>query len=236
MNKVIYTLLLLTGLSIQLHAQSQRTVQKIESGTNLEQFTSSLQQYLFQEFEDCIVMYNDSSFSRGKMNYNLVVGEMQFLVPNSEQVLALSNIGDIATVTIAGRVFVPFSKGGEFLEILVDGTSALAIKRRTVATPYGKEGAYGTISSTTSIESINAVSYDGKQQNISVSDYKLIESKTLFYIVANGKKLQIAGKKTILNSYPKNFHTRIDQFITANKINLRNEADLVKLIKYCNIL
>ena len=236
MNKIGYTLLLIAGISIQLCAQSSKVVHKVESGANLEELVSPVQQYLFQDFEDCMVMYNDSSWSRGKMNYNLVVGEMQFFMPKSKEILALSNIEDVASITIAGRVFVPLPKGKEFMEIIVKGINSLAVKRRTVVTPYGKQGAYGTINSTSSVESISAMSYDGRRQDLSVSDYSLIELKTVFYLVIKEKKQQIVGKKTILNAYPKEIRTQIFQFITENKINLKNETDLIKLIKYCNKL
>ena len=236
MKTTLFIALSLWALSISYEAHSQQSIKKIESGKDLEDFTTLGQQYLFAEFEEGTVLKKDGSYARGKMNYNLVVGEMQFIDPQKEEVLALAEITNVAAVSILGRFFVPFSSKGEFLEILTDGTGSLGVKRRTVARPYGKEGAYGTINTSSSIESIQTVTSDGKPETISVSDYKLITSQSLYYLLTNGKSKLILNKKTILNAYPKSTHSQIELFITEGNIDLRKEDDLIALIDFCNQL
>ena len=237
MKTMIFTLLLLLGLPVHSYARSQQDLKKIESGTDVEQMASQEQLYLFQNFEDGVVIKKNGAFARGKLNYNLVVGQMQFIDPATEERLALADIATVATVSISGRSFIPLSARGEFLEILVDGANSLGVKRRTITRTYGKEGAYGVIHTSASIESVQTLPLSERPaEAFSVSNYQLISSQSLFYLVTNGKRKLIQNKKTILNAYPKSVRPQIDQYISDSNIDLRNEQELITLINFCNLL
>lgn len=234
MNKIIAFSLFLSGLTIQIHGQVIRTL----SGQNMEDLTSRNQQFLFQDFTDGSVLYKNGSSARGKMNYNLVVGELRFIDPANGQQMALANPGDVVLVAISGRHFIPLSKSGEFLEIIENGTVALAVRRKTIAQHYGKEGAYGTINTASSIETINTVSdgSTGKTENISTVDYQTLSTTETYYLVVNGKPQLISNKKSLLNAYQKGIRPLIEQYMTDANVSVKDEQTLIMLTKYGNTL
>jgi hypothetical protein len=236
MNKIICILLLLTSFSIRSYAQQGKII-NVESGKNLENFTSQEYRYLFENFENGTVLFNNGSVGQGKMNYNLLVGEMQFIDSKTEEILALANVQDVTAVSIAGRMFIPFStKSNEFMEILLDGDLSLTIKRKTTAVPYGKAGAYGTVNTSAAITSVSSIDYDVKRESLSVSEYQQISIQTDYYLVSTGKHILITTKKTILDAIPKNKRPQIEQYMADRNLNLKEEQDLIKLIEYCNQL
>ena len=237
MKKIIYPLLLVACLTMQLHAQSRQEIKKIEAGQNLEQYVSSELLYIFEDFEDGAIVYNNGAGSRGKLNYNLLIGEMQFIDPVTNEILSLANVREVSAVSIAKRFFVPFHiYNGEFMEVLAEGTNWLAVKRKTIAIPYGKEGPYGAVFANSSIESVQNISHSGMQYNIPVSNYQSISSQKLYYLVYNGKETLVKNEKSILNTYPRSQRPIIEQFIKDNNIDTKEEADLVRLIHFCNQL
>jgi hypothetical protein len=59
------------------------------------------------------------------------MGEMQFIQPNTGEVLALADISDVMRVSIGKRQFVPVGGGSEFMELLTTkGDVSLGLKRK----------------------------------------------------------------------------------------------------------
>lgn len=188
-------------------------------------------QYLFPEFTDGQVFFIKSSQGNGKLNYNMLVGEMQFL--DNDEVLALV-AKDVAMVNINNRMFFPY-KGNEFSEELLSlDKYKLRVRRKGNVAPYAKKGAYGTSSSTSSITSYSSVSDNGQQYNLSVANDILITVKYYYYLVGeNGKYTLITNAKTFTKQFPA-FRAQIEAFVKENKIRFDKEDDLKRLLTYCS--
>jgi len=230
MKKII--ILLMLSLSGLMFAQGRQIVEAT-SGEDLGSKVSTNMQYLFPEFTDGQVFFLKSAQSNGKLNYNMLVGEMQFL--NNEEVLALET-KNVAVVSINNRIFYPY-KGGEFSEELLSTEKhKLRVIRKGSVVSHAKKGAYGTSSSTSSITSFSSVGGSGHIYNLSVSEDVLISVKNLYYLVGeNGKYTQITNAKTFTKQFPA-LRTQIEAYVKEQRIRFDSEDDLKRLFAYCSEL
>lgn len=231
--KIITILTTLMLFSPVLYGQG---LLKVESGSDLSQAVDATTQFLFDDFTDGRVFYKDAGSGAGKLNYNLLTGEFQFIDPKTKDTLAIANPENVLSVVVAGRQFMPF-KDSEFIELLTKADGVLlAIRRQVKAIPYGSEGAYGTVSTTSSTSSYSSFEADGKQQQLSVSSYHQLLKDSFYYLVKGSRTTLINGSKSFISVFPKSKSADIKKYIEENKVNFKNEADLIKLLAYCNQL
>jgi len=208
----------------------ERQIVEASSADDLSGKVSAQLQYLFPEFTDGVVLFKNASRSAGKLNYNMLVGEMQFL--NNDEVMTF-DVGDVSSVTINNRTFYPY-KGNEYAEeILSTDVGQLRVRRKGNVAPYAKKGAYGTSSSTSSITSYSSINSSNQQYNLSIANDVLISVRNFYYLVGeNGKYTQIMNVKTFTKQFPA-YRTQIEAFVKDNNIRFDKEDDLKKLLIYC---
>ena len=229
MKRYIILLLLIPGW---VSAQNRQIVEA-GSGEDLSQKASTQIQFLFPEFTDGEVFYNGYK-GNGKLNYNMLLGEMQFLENN--QVLALANVKDVMVVRINNRKFYPFNDKEFAEELMSTGNYQLRVRRKGNAAQYSKKGAYGTTSSTSSITSYSSIVSDGRQFDLNVIEEVLISLNCFYYLVGtNGKHVLIKNIKTFTKQFPV-YRTQIEEFVKDNRTRFDQEDDLKALLKFCSKL
>jgi hypothetical protein len=231
MKKYLFLILLLPGW---VFAQNRQIVETA-SGDDLSGKVSTTMQYLFPEFSIGEVYFFNAPKGSGMLNYNMLVGEMQFM--DNNEVLGIANVKDVAMVNINNRRFYPFNNRGEFTEELFSTDQLqLRIRRKGNVAPFAKKGAYGTSSSTSSITSYSSVNSGDRQYNLSVASDVIISLRTFYYLVGtNGKLTQITNVKAFTKQYPAH-RARIEAFAKERNIRFDREADLKALLVYCSEL
>jgi len=209
----------------------ERQIIEANSSEDLAGKVSNNMQYLFPEFTDGQVFMKKSFVSTGKLNYNMLIGEMQFL--ENDDVMALDT-RDIDVVNINDRLFFPY-KGNEFSEeLLSTDVSKLRVRRKGNLAPYAKKGAYGTTSSTSSITSYSNVEGGGQMYKLSVADDVIVSVRNFYYLVGeNEKYVQITNAKTFTKQFPE-LRSQIEAFVKENRIRFDDADDLKKLLAYCS--
>ena len=230
-----YVFLFMLMLPGWVFAQNKQIIEA-NSGEDLSGKVSSQLQYLFPEFTDGEVYFKKSPKGNGKLNYNMLVGEMQFLDEDGE--VMTFDVGDVVTVNINDRIFFPY-KGREFTEeLLSTDIGQLRVLRKGNVAPYAKKGAYGTSSSTASIASYSNISADNnsRQFHLSVTSDVLISVRYFYYLIgANGKYTQITNVKSFTKQFPV-YRTQIEAFVKEHNIRFDKADDLKALLLYCNEL
>ena len=230
MKKYI-VLLLLMPVIFRANAQEREIIEAV-SGEDLNKRVKQHMQYLFPEFSDGFV-YLKGMRSAGKLNYNMLVGEMQF-IDNENQVLAL-NTDDVQMVNIDNRKFYPFNKMEFVEELLVAGNLQLQIRRKGNVASHSKKGAYGMSSSTSAITSYNSIQGADRTHNLSVIENVMISLNKFYYLVIDNKRFLIKNQKTFTKQFSQH-KTQIEAFVNDQNISFDNEDDLITLVKYCNTL
>ena len=225
-----YLLILMLLFPGWIFAQ-ERQIIEANSNTDLTNKLSTQMQYIFPEFTDGQVFFLKASAGTGKLNYNMLIGEMQFL--DNAEVLALV-AKEISEVNINNRRFFPY-KGNEFAEELLSTDKyKLLVRRKGNVAPFAKKGAYGTSSSTSAITSYSSINSDGNNYNLSVANDVLITVRYFYYLMGeNGKYTQITNTKTFTKLFPA-LRTQIETFVKEQKIRFDKEDDLKKLLVYCS--
>ena len=229
MKRYMFLLLLFSGW---VSAQNRQVIEAV-SGEDLSKKVSVQMQYLFPEFTNGDVFYRGNKGS-GKLNYNMLLGEMQFIENN--QIQALDNVKNVIVVTINNRNFYPFDDK-EFTEtLLATGNYQLRVRRKGNVASNGKKGAYGTYSSTSSIMSYSSINSDNRMYDLSVQEEVLISMNHFYYLTGlNGKHVHIRNIKAFVKSFPSH-RAQIDQFVKEHHTRFDQEDDLKTLLEYCSKL
>jgi len=225
-------IILLLLLPIWAAAQN-RLVVEATSGEDLSNKVSTQMQFLFPEFTNGEVFYRGNKGS-GKMNYNMLLGEMQFLENN--QVQTLANVKDVVVVNIDNRRFYPFNDKEFTEELMVAGVYRLRVRRKGNVASHAKKGAYGTMTSTSSITSYSSISGDNRMYDLTVKEQVLISLNSFYYLVGtNGKHVQIKNIKTFTKQFSAH-RAQIEAFAKEHNIQFDNEDNLRTLLDFCSKL
>lgn len=211
-----------------------REIVEAASGEDLANKVSTHMQYLFAEFTNGDVYYKSAPKGSGLLNYNMLLGEMQFV--QDGKLLALADVKDVIQVNIGNRKFFPFNDKEFAEEILSTGKGQLRVRRKGNAAQHSKKGAYGTSSSTSSITSYSSINSDNRQYNLTVEENVLITLNNFYYLVGpNGKYTMIKNQKTFTKHFP-GYNAQIEAFVKEHNTRFDNQDDLKALMEYCSKL
>ncbi len=200
--------------------------------------------FLFSEFQDARVFLIGRD-AQIKMNYNLLIGEMQF-VDEKGDTLALRDKGDVVAIYFGKRVFKYSSVGyTEVIAMGPPGNPELAIKRTIKEAGRKNYGAYGTTSDVSNPTNITSSELNTK--NITLSDFnthsmnpdrKKSGSQDVTYQRKNFYYLNFSGKYRIANRsvFSKVFSDKkkeIENYLKQNPVDYNNEEDVIRLFNFC---
>lgn len=185
-------------------------------------------QYILPEFAAGMVVFNNGEQSNGALNINTIDQKLHFIDP-SGKILVITNNDQVARVFIKGRSFVNSRYG--YIEIYeTAGDVFMGELRKVGFISADKEGAFGTKSQTTSIQTISSVQATGgfmidfeKQKN-SPYTYKKIP-----YLCRKGV-MQPVTKKTLQKCFPDKKEA-IEQYISEKDPNLNNVQEVREMFK-----
>jgi len=209
-----------------------RQIVDAASGEDLSKIVSGQMQYLFPEFTGGDVYYMGLPKGSGKLNYNMLLGEMQFI--ENGQVMSLDNVKDVILVNIGNRKFYRFNNTEFVEELMSTGKYQLRVRRKGNVAPHSKKGAYGMDSSTSAITSYSSINSDSQQYNLTVEGKMLISLNYFYYLVGtNGKYALIKNVKTFTKQFPA-YRAQIETFVKEHHTRFNNDEDLKVLLEYCN--
>lgn len=185
--------------------------------------------FLFEKFLMGAVRMKSGAVEHARLNYNTDDQSIVFI--QNGQYMVFADLSVIDTVYIQQKKFVVFEKN--FYEV-VDGASPTSLlisysnKVQPLIATANHEGTSreraSEVSNTVSDVYVNRI-YKG---NFSVEIIKH------YLLSKNDKTYKITSKKHFLDSFPSNQRKVIENYIIANNIGFSNEADLIKLVDFCN--
>ena len=152
--------------------------------------------YIFPQFEIGSVMFSDKTFSKGKVNIDILEQKLKCIDQND----TLEVDGNIVTVTIKRRTF--YWNKDKFIELLeYQDDKGLGISRMSTFVNNVKDAGYGMTSGTTSTTTYGYNETGHLEMNV-VLKYRenLIYKATPFFYV-NGK-FQTPSKKAFQKAFP----------------------------------
>ena len=219
-------------LPVLVSAQNKQIVEA-KYGEDLSIKVSNQMQYLFPEFTNGDVYYNGYN-GKGRLNYNMLLGEMQFI--ENDQIMTLTNTKNVIVLNIDNRKFYPFNDKEFTEELLSTGKHQLRVRRKATASPHSKKGAYGTESSISSSSNVSYSTLHSGMYNLDVEEKLVISLNYYYYLVGkNGKYALIKNIKPFTKQFPA-FRAQIKEFVNENRTRFNNEDDLKALLEFCSKL
>lgn len=199
---------------------------------NSQSYTDSViqrQSYLFENFIDGSVLLKSGEISRAPLNYCSY--DQTVLFKKDGKILTLTGLASVDTVYINEKKFVPFNDM-VYEVINTTGKVELYVSYVSEVRPLIATADHNG----TSVQDNNQVS--NTVSNVYVSrpfkgDFTLEITKR--YWLKMYKKLYKANNvKDFLKVFRESTNPSIGEFVKQNHIDFKSEADLVKLINFCN--
>jgi len=230
MKKLIILFLL---FSMFISAQD-KVILDVVSGENLNNRVASDMQYVFQKFTKGEVHFDNGRKNSSMLNYNMLLGEMQFV--DNETVLSLATLKDIQMIIINDRKFFPYNNSEFCEELYTTGDVRLCVKRNARPLEQSKPGAMGIETSTRSSTTFSSLDNDsGVRSDLEVQRKILVSVKDTYYLMNKGKYYQIKNQKSFTKLFPTQ-SSKIESYVIEHNTNFKNEDDLEALIAYCSDL
>ena len=226
MKSVRHLFLLLLLDSVTIHAQTINDKLIIHAGDSLSKHVS----WLFPSFRDATVKFRDGRSVVYKMNFNLLLADMQFIGQRGDT-MVITNPVDIDSIRLDSCSFIYNHHEGYFQILLAADRVSLAIHRRTTIqpVPIGGEGSNG---SSGGVEMINAISNRQGAMPLVLNENMYVWENTSFVLYYKDEMSENAGKAAFLKLYNGD-RKSFDQFVKTNKIDFNKQGDLEKLFHFC---
>lgn len=192
-------------------------------------------QYLFKDFQESLIQYNDGRLFQVKVNYNLMQNAFMFIDVNDENKEKLFAEPEmVGNIKIGERVF-RVSPNGLAIEIL-QWNPYLSVLFRGKARPEGKLSAYGGRSETTAIDTYSSFQNGGQQYQLETEKIILTGVDLRYAVNIKGKEKGFINLKQFLKLYPKNKHKSIEEYAKEGRIRFSVPEQVLELFNYAQSL
>jgi hypothetical protein len=221
-------LLTISAILLYAHGHAQKNQWTVNTGESIEEVLGDSVIYKYAQFMPGTVYFKYGKASRSYLNFNRIIGEMQFLAPGNDT-LSVANETSIKYIIIQTDTFY-FDK--TYIEIIRSNATAKLGKLEIIKlADFKKEGAFGQMTSTSSIDAVNSFYTGSQTYKLTQKSAVTLRRKTIFFIGDSDNNFLPAVKKNI----NKMFGTKsamLASFIKENKIAFSKEDDLIKLIDF----
>jgi hypothetical protein len=221
-------LLLLAGL-LYLDAAAQQDQSFRINSVNGDSTGLYRSVYSYPNFTRGQVLLKDQKMASGLFNYNRLSGQILFINGRGDT-LEFASPESIRYVAILKDTFYYFDKS--FGQSVSHFKGVNLYKKETIQyNGKEKKGAYGGYSNTTAANSIDKVSDQNDLKKIDVDENTLYVSSTHYYLAGHNGNFLSAVNKNFRKLFPQK-EKQLNAYLVKNKMNYKDERDLLKLIEY----
>ena len=185
--------------------------------------------YIFPSFTKGKILLKTGINKEAMMNYNSITEEMIFEENGTK--LALANPENVDTIYIAERKFI--TSGATYYELLENFRIPLLVRHLCTDLATGKDSGYGGTSSTSAIKSTSTMFAPGKAYEMKLPDGYIIEPYVEYNLKIDNDFKRIYNTNTVIKCFPEK-ESDVKSFVKANKTSFKKEADVKRLIEFCN--
>lgn len=218
-----------------LQAQDSKII-KVSGTEDVAKSVPISQQYQYPEFKQGKIAYLTGNLSVAPLNYNLLLGEMQFIDQKGDT-LSLANEYTIKHIAIQPDTFLYNPKNG-YLQVIANyHLVKLAVTQKLKILGSEKISAYGQATATSAIREYKLYSdANGQMRKLQPKGNVLLAKDESFFLIGGHNNLFYAANKANLLSIFKSRKNDVVRFIKENDINFQKETDLRKLLQFCQQL
>jgi len=208
------------------HAQDSTIIFK--AGTSFNESVPITVLYEYPQFVNGKVFFIPGDSSAGRLNYNRLVDQMQFIDLKGDT-LNIAYAGTIKFIRINNDLFY-YDNG--YLKLIKDNnTIKLAAKQTLRVSGKNKIGAYNMASPGSAIDSYGSLTDQKVIYKLSPREDIILKRKTEYYLGDKYNHFVLANKKNLLRLYSKQEGT-VNTYLKEYNVDFTNLEDLEKLIQY----
>ncbi|MFD2569351.1 hypothetical protein ACFSUS_01820 [Spirosoma soli] len=237
------TKLVLIGIGVIAHgticAQTPQVI-RVKGGTEGVKAIPLSERYRYDQFREGKVLYQNGTAAAAQLNYNVLLGEMQFISPNGDT-LTLMDDPIVRLIGINGPTsqqdLFMYDPAKGYMEIVADNNGLrLGVKQGLKTVKNEKRGGYDQSSGASAITNYqyNATGNTSIAKLDTKGDLLLIKDKTYFIIDQNNRSYPV-NKASVLKVFSKH-REQVTAYLENEAIDFRQENDLKKLLKFCSEL
>jgi hypothetical protein len=186
------------------------------------------QAFKYPEFRNAKAVFSYGSPAGGKMNYNLIIGKIQF-IDEKNDTLVIADEAAIKLITIGTDTF--YYDRDNYVELLANyGEVKMALQQRIKFIDEKNIGAFGIPTSTQNIDNYNTLRANNTY-SLKVNKDLVFSKEDRYYFSEGENGFLVASKKNILKEFPRKKMV-IENYLKEHDINYNNEEDLKSLFGY----
>ena len=186
-----------------------------------------LSHYVFPGFCKGRVFQKSGSIDEAMLNYNVLSREMIF-ESSPGRYLALADPGQIDSVLILGRIFIPVNS--EFYELLTKRAYPLFLQYSCTVKEPGSDIGYGMSSVTTASPAVKSLIKSGGAYTLKLPDGFEVMPVYNYWIWTDGKYQKVNNAKQLAAALPGKKES-ISELAKKNNTNFSKKQDIVALVQ-----
>ncbi|WP_455672516.1 hypothetical protein [Phocaeicola sp.] len=194
----------------------------------LAQETEHYSPYLFDKFQDCLIVYKDGRQFTAPVNYHLIQKHFVFIDPEQKE-KEFSNLDLIAVLRIGNRSFLPNRQSATEV-IQVDPKFNVTYTGDIRKAP--KKLSYGGTTQTASVDTYSGLAGKGLISGIQDNDRIIIGINKTYEVKIGKKTKRFYNKKSFLKLFPKVKQNKLNKYIEENQIDFSVVDKVLKLFNF----
>lgn len=183
--------------------------------------------YLFDEFQECLIIYKDGRQFTAPVNYDLIQKQYVFKDPDQQE-KTFSNPELIAILRIGKRTFLTERQAA--VEVIqVQPKFYVIYTGNTRKAP--QKISYGGSTQTASVESYSRLAGTGIASGVQDSQRIISEITRTYEVCINKKTKRFYHKKSFLKLFPKDRQNELSQYIDDHHIDFNSVEQVFKLVQ-----
>jgi hypothetical protein len=188
--------------------------------------------FLYPSFVNGTVYYRSGGASKGMLNYNTLISEMQY-VDGKGDTLALANESSIKHIIINSDTFY-YDKA--FVRV-IGGNNKIKLGEQPafVQLDITKVGGYDQATSSSSISSLSSINVNGQTYKLTARENMIIGKTVRYYIGDVFNDFLLLNKKNLYKMFGK-YDDRLRKFLKEAEIDFNKKEDVQRLIVFLQTL
>ena len=219
---IIFGLYILSGL--YLSGQENQLI-TVKAGTKVADYFPVEIRYRYPDFKPGKLVYINGKFSSANFNYNLLLGEIEYI--QSSDTMRLMN-KDVSLIEIGQDTF--FYDNG-YIELIYGGRIKVGLHQYIKLKDILRKGAMGSTNRSVAIDTYNSVPLDNNLYGIIPNeDWVFRKTEEYFFSVQSGEFLPF-NRRNVLKIFPEQKKI-IEEYLKSEKISFDSRDDLLQLAAF----
>ena len=227
----ITSLVLLCWIISCAGVQAQKQI-RVKADTDITRAIPMADRYRYPQFMAGNVVYRNGVSGGGRLNYNRLLGEIQFIDTKGDT-LGLADEQNVAHVMIGTTRF--YVNPGKGCPEVISEHGPVKLARQTVfrSMRSEKKVAYGQSSGASSVATVQPYSNNSSMHRIESIGDQMVKEETTYFIIDQNERYYQLNKNTLYKVFPKH-KKAIEAYLNEQSVQFSEEADLQKLIQFCS--